>query len=102
MIRLGIEKNILIVSVFGELDLVMAKEFNTKVDEMLLAHVEVKELIIDLNGVSFVDSTGLGAIIGRYKVMKLRGGKVSVLGANKSVKKVLEMAGLKKIVGIVG
>jgi len=68
---------------------------------MLLAHSEIKELLIDLQGVSFMDSTGLGAIIGRYKIMKLRGGNVSIAGAEKGVRKVLEMAGLKKLISMI-
>ena len=97
MLRFAMDKDVLMVAVSGELDLVEAREFQTKVDELLLANGCVKELVVDLSEVSFVDSTGLGALIGRYKVMKLRGGSVRVVGAQESVYKVLEMAGLRKI-----
>ena len=100
MIKISVDRALMIVQIQGDLDMVQACEFNVKVDEMLLLYPCVKELLVDLTAVTFMDSTGLGAIIGRYKMMKLRNGELRVVGADANVRKVLEMAGLKRLIQI--
>jgi len=100
MIKMSINQSVMVVQVFGELDMVQANEFNVQVDEMLLLYPNIKELLVDLTNVTFMDSTGLGALIGRYKMMKLRNGELSIVGADANVRKVLEMAGLKRLIRI--
>ena len=52
------------------------------------------------NEITFMDSAGIGLIIGRYKVAKLFGGDVEIVNARPSVKKVLEMSGITRIIKI--
>ena len=58
----------------------------------------VHNLILDFAGVTFMDSSGLGMIIGRYKQIKARNGKTMIIRAQPQVDKVLELSGLKKII----
>ena len=55
------------------------------------------QLTLDLSGVTFMDSSGIGVIIGRYKQIKARGGKTMIIRARPQVDKILELSGLKKI-----
>ena len=50
--------------------------------------------------VSFMDSSGIGVIIGRYKTMRLYGGKVDVCNACERIQRILKVSGLEQIVGI--
>ena len=57
-----------------------------------------KEVIFDLNNVSFMDSAGIGLIIGRYKLANMLGGKVQVANMTAPVRKIFEMSGVLKII----
>ena len=60
----------------------------------------VTHIVFDFTKVDFMDSAGIGLIIGRYKVAKLFGGDVEIVNARPSVKKVLEMSGITRIIKI--
>ena len=57
-----------------------------------------KEVIFDFNKVSFMDSAGIGLIIGRYKLASMLGGKVEVTNLTVQVRKIFEMSGILKII----
>ena len=57
-----------------------------------------KEVIFDFNNVSFMDSAGIGLIIGRYKLATMLGGKVQVANMGQPVRKIFEMSGMQKII----
>ena len=60
-----------------------------------------RKVVFDFNKVSFMDSSGIGMIIGRYKTAAIFGGVVELKNVNESVKKVLKMSGIEKIIPIV-
>lgn len=98
-LRLNTVGNTLVVRVNGELDMVVTDEFRAKVERKLDEH-PVRNLIINLQGVKFIDSSGLGVILGRYKRITTGGGKVAIVGAAPQVIKILELAGLLKIMSL--
>ena len=55
-------------------------------------------MIFDFENTDFMDSAGIGMIIGRYKEANLRGGKVCVINAGHSIQKLIEISGLYKLV----
>ena len=57
-----------------------------------------RKLIFDFNKVLFMDSAGIGMLIGRYKMIKMLGGTIEIINLNKSTKKILEMSGVLKII----
>lgn len=59
-----------------------------------------RKVVFDFNKVSFMDSSGIGMIIGRYKTATMLGGIVEMKNVNPSVQKVLEMSGVLKIIPI--
>lgn len=90
------EKNCLIVAVNGEIDISITDSLREDVDRALVNY-GVNVLIFDLGEVDFVDSSGLGVILGRYKKVAGKGGRVYLAGAKPQVKKVLELSGLLNI-----
>lgn len=59
-----------------------------------------REVIFDFSCVTFMDSSGIGMIIGRYKLITMLGGKLKIINLIPSVKKVLEMSGISKIISL--
>lgn len=89
----------LIVNFDGELDHHTAKYARDTIDEQY-SKSNVKNIIIDLNSLGFMDSSGIGLLMGRYKMVLERGGSVSLINVDSRVKKILEMSGILKILKI--
>ncbi|GAA0084530.1 anti-sigma F factor antagonist [Clostridium sp. CTA-7] len=89
----------LIVSLMGELDHHSAEEVRVKIDDRI-DRDNIKKVILNFNGVTFMDSSGIGVVIGRYKKMQNRNGKLCVVEINRTVNKVFEISGMYKIIDI--
>ena len=59
-----------------------------------------KRVIIDLQSVSFMDSSGIGMILGRYKQVIRNNGQMSVINVCPNVKRIFEMSGIFKIISL--
>ncbi len=80
----------------GESDHHCAAGLRNKIDEAVEnAYPEI--LILDFGGVNFMDSSGIGLVMGRYKLMKNFSGKVMIQNAPRQIKKVMKMAGIEKL-----
>lgn len=91
----------LIVRLEGELDLHTADAFRAFVRAEMEAAGRVRNLILDLRGVPFIDSSGIGAILGRCReIREERAGRVVALGPRRPVRRVMEMAGLLRLVDV--
>ena len=91
------KKNTLTVKLRGELDHSVAAGVRAELDELIL-DPGVRRLVFDLNGLEFMDSSGVGLIIGRYKLMARRGGSVAVRGPGRRVDRIFQMSGLYQLV----
>ncbi len=98
-VRAQLNGTTLAVKVSGEFDIMAAEEFKETVD-VFLDGGRAKFLMIDLGGVTFIDSSGLGAILGRYKKVDQLKGKMVIACPRAQVKKILTVSGIDKIVGI--
>ena len=67
---------------------------------MMSLHRRVKNVIFDFRETVFMDSAGIGMIMGRYKLMQALGGHVTAVHVSKRVRKILVLSGIYKIVGI--
>ncbi|SDC38315.1 anti-anti-sigma regulatory factor, SpoIIAA [Paenibacillus sp. UNCCL117] len=92
-------RNALIVRLQGELDHHTADAVKTRMEEAILRGHST-HIILSLKQLSFMDSSGLGVILGRYKQITGRGGKMVVCDVNPSVYRLFEMSGLFKILSI--
>ena len=59
-----------------------------------------KEVIFDFSNVSFMDSAGIGLIIGRYKLIDMIGGELRVANVNSQIQKIFEMSGLLRLIPV--
>ena len=87
----------LTIYLYGELDECLANKCREKIDYIIMQHTNSRAVIFDLSGLTFMDSTGLGLLIGRYKKLKQLNIPSYISGANLSTEKVIEVAGLYKI-----
>ena len=89
----------LLVSVRGEIDHHTAAAIRTGMDALLFARRPAR-LVLDLSAVTFMDSSGVGMIIGRYKTMHARGGSVAACGLQPPIDRLFHLAGLHRIIAI--
>lgn len=87
----------LTVQLSGELDHHNAEQTRIMLDT-LLRDLSIRELVLDLSGVTFMDSAGLGVVLGRYKTVSLRGGRVMVRGMSASIDRIFRMSGIYTLV----
>ena len=86
----------LVVKLYGEIDQHCVSEIRDDIDRQIAIR-NINSLIVDLGGVEFMDSSGIGMIMGRYKNMVSRGGKMMLVRPQPQVDKVLELSGIKKL-----
>ena len=91
-----VRKN-LILSIGPELDHHEANKLRQISDEQL-RRSRARNIILDFSVTVFMDSAGVGMIIGRYKEANLRGGRVCVVNAGRPIRKLMEISGLYKLV----
>ena len=85
------------VTLQGELDHHTAVETRERLDA-LLAGRNVQNVILDLSKLTFMDSSGIGVLIGRYKLVHRKGGHMAVRGVPSQVDRVLELSGVYQII----
>lgn len=86
-----------VVRLRGELDHAAAQQIRPQVDK-LLEDPGVKRLVFDMEGLNFMDSSGIGVILGRYRIMNRRGGQVYVKSVGGQIDRIFQMAGLYQLV----
>ena len=62
---------------------------------------EVRHVVFDFGDTRFMDSSGIGIIVGRYKKISCFGGKVYIIHADKQIRRIIRMSGLEQIVEVV-
>lgn len=91
------EEKALKVLITEEIDHHTSSLIRTRLDYEI-ARFSPKKVIIDLERVKFMDSAGIGLMIGRYKTVKSYGGILEIENANENLMKIFEMSGLPKII----
>lgn len=97
--RYQIQENCLTIYLPNELDHHNAEEIRKSSDK-LIERNHIKHVIFDFKGTNFMDSSGIGVIMGRYKQISLFGGEVWAAHTNERIKKILKMSGVTKIMKI--
>lgn len=93
------EKAALIMKIDGEIDHRYATRIRREADRKIVTYPD-KTFIIDLSSVSFMDSSAIGVIIGRYKLVKSFGSEVFLVSCSEPVARILSMSGIEKIIKI--
>jgi stage II sporulation protein AA (anti-sigma F factor antagonist) len=94
-----INDNILIIRLIGELDHHTADDLRVNITNLIEQH-KLKNIVMNLEKLSFMDSSGFGVILGRYKHLKSLDGELIICSVPQSVKRLFDMSGLFKIVRI--
>ncbi|MCT4618007.1 MAG: anti-sigma F factor antagonist [Marinisporobacter sp.] len=89
--------NHLVVKLNGELDHHTAEGIREEVDKEI-DNNNIKNIIFDLEGMHFMDSSGIGVVIGRYKKVQKLGGQAGVINMNSRVERIFKMSGLFNII----
>ncbi|MDF2538334.1 MAG: hypothetical protein K0S76_1355 [Herbinix sp.] len=87
----------LVIRLNEELDHHNAIRIRDKADK-LIERNHVKHVIFDFSGASFMDSAGIGVVMGRYKKVIFIGGKAAVANVNGTVDRIFRLSGLYKII----
>ena len=82
-----------------EIDHHTTEEIRRKADYEITRYMP-RKVIFDFNQVTFMDSAGIGMLIGRYKVAKMLGSNIEMINVKPSIKKIFEMSGVLKIITI--
>jgi stage II sporulation protein AA (anti-sigma F factor antagonist) len=89
--------NILVAELVGELDHHVSERVRVRIDTAL-ENYKTKNLMLDFSQVSFMDSSGIGIILGRYRKLGQKGSNMAIVGCNKSIRNILNMAGVFSII----
>ena len=87
-----------IIEVAGEIDVYTAHGLREKLSELIDS--EHRELVVDLRGVGFMDSTGLGVLVGALKRVRTNEGDLALVCTGPRILKVFEITGLTKVFAI--
>lgn len=85
--------NTLVADLSGEIDHHVAEKIRNDIDDEIRLY-GTKNLILDFSKVTFMDSSGVGVVLGRYKKIKELGGKVTIRNADRLVKQILDISGV--------
>ncbi len=80
----------------GEIDHHAASLMRVGIDDAIL-HKRPRLLTLDFGAVTFMDSSGIGLVMGRYKLMKTLGGKLAVENLSPAAYKVMKLAGIDRL-----
>ena len=87
------------VVIAGELDHCAAPQIRRQLDE-ILRDPTVVHLVLDLENLTFMDSSGIGVLLGRLRQLQQRGGSLSVRGMKPPVEKLFRLSGLHQVIGV--
>lgn len=96
-----INGNVLYIALNGELDEQTA-EYTRTAMERCMENGRFTQIVIDLAGLRFMDSTGIGILIGRYKKMQARGVPIYIANPSLQAERIFKMTGLYQIMPKVG
>ena len=93
------EGDALVVHVGGEIDHHSAVSVRTGIDQKIAAERPAR-VLLELSAVDFMDSSGLGLIMGRFALIKQYGGTLAVLDPSPAVVKIMKLAGMERMITI--
>lgn len=90
-------KDVLIFKVEGEFDNLLCIKYKTAISE-IIARKRTSLTVFDLSFVNFIDSSGIGLLLGRYKQIMEYKGQMIICGVNSQIKKTLAISGIANII----
>ncbi|MDE5855133.1 MAG: STAS domain-containing protein [Ruminococcus sp.] len=99
-IKIKSQNGTAIVVLSGEIDHHTAKNLRSELDKFVIT-MQPEVLAIDFSNITFMDSSGIGFIIGRYKLLKECGGQLEIHSPQPYIRRVLKLSGIERIVKII-
>lgn len=96
MLKLTQNGSTLTACLSGEIDHHTAADIRLGIDTKVRL-ASPSTLVLDFSGVTFMDSSGVGIVIGRYKLMRLLGGKLVVTNIPEQIRRVFALSGLANL-----
>lgn len=96
-IEMMIKHDVLCIRLDGELDHHTAEELR-ELASTAIEEKDIRHIVLNLEQLSFMDSSGLGVILGRYKQIKQLHGEMVVCAVSPAIRRLLDMSGLFKII----
>ena len=93
------EGNRLLVSIRGEIDHHTVQALKAEVDQ-ICNRKRIKHIILDFEGVDFMDSAGIGLLIGRYRYTAAQGGMTVAACVGKSLRRIFALSGLGRLIPV--
>ncbi|MBO4693693.1 MAG: STAS domain-containing protein [Clostridia bacterium] len=98
-VEITIKGEVVTAYLTGELDHHNAAGIREKIDGAIDSNMP-SLLVLDFGGVSFMDSSGIGLIMGRYRCLQKHGAKMHITGASPQIEKVMKLAGMNRLASI--
>ena len=95
-VRIENRDGIITAFIMGDIDHHSAKEIRETIDFSLESSLP-EILVLDFKDVTFMDSSGIGLVMGRYKLMQSMDGELRIQNVSSHMKKVMRLAGLDKL-----
>jgi stage II sporulation protein AA (anti-sigma F factor antagonist) len=95
-IQLSLRSGTLTAMLEGEIDHHTARELREEIDSAA-SRTKPKRLILDFSKIRFMDSSGVGLILGRYRLVSQWGGELCVANLSPNLERIVSLAGLKEI-----
>ncbi len=93
------EDKLLLLQLTEEIDHHTTEDIRRKADNEITRYMP-RKVIFDFGMVTFMDSAGIGMLIGRYKMVTMFGGSIEMINVKPNIRKIFEMSGVLKIVPI--
>lgn len=90
---------VLVVKIDGDIDHHSCEDIRSGIDKEITIR-NPRSILFDMEKVGFMDSSGIGVLIGRYKLISVNGGKAGMINVKPPVSRVCEICGLQKIIQV--
>ncbi|WP_024833539.1 anti-sigma F factor antagonist [Ruminiclostridium josui] len=98
-VKLSKKGTTLVVRIMEDMDHHSAQYLRQKIDSEI-TKATIKNIIFDFTNVNFMDSSGIGVVVGRYKNVCKLNGKAAIVNANPKILQIFEMSGVLKIIPV--
>lgn len=96
-VKLSRKGTTLIIKIMEDMDHHTAQFIRQKIDNEIVRST-VKNIVFDFGNVNFMDSSGIGVVVGRYKNIQQLNGKAAIINASPKILQIFEMSGVLKLV----
>ena len=93
------DKKMLVFKITDEIDDCSVQKIRRRADYEIERYMP-RKVVFDFDSVTFMDSSGIGLLIGRYKFTNMLGGKLEVANLTQNVRKIFEMSGILKLIPV--